>query len=302
MRRFIGGLGIVVCLLSLGASAHAEDPGEANRLYQAKDWNGAAAAYAALATQAPKNPMYAFRNGAALLALGRAKEAVPLFERAASLGFPPPLMQAWSARALARAGDKDGAFAQLTKATAGGFGQVSMLDTESDFATLRGDARFAAVREAADRNARPCAYAPEYRQLDFWIGEWDVTSSGAIAGENRIERILGDCVIYENWTGAQGVSGKSFNIWDSTTKEWRQTWVDSSGTLTEYRGHFVDGTMAYLAEGLIPGPDGKLTKTLQKMTFFDQKGTVRQLGENSTDGGKTWTVAYDLLYTRKAAR
>jgi hypothetical protein len=40
-------------------------------------------------------------------------------------------------------------------------------------------------------------------------------------------------------------------------------------------------------------------KTLQKMTFFDQHGTVRQLGETSTDDGKTWTVAYDLVYTRK---
>ncbi len=302
MQRWIGGLGIVVCLMTLGVPARAEDASEANRLYQAKDWKGAADAYAALASQSPKNPMYAFRHGASLLALGRAKDAVPRFETAASLGFPPPLMQAWSARALARAGDTEAALALLTKATAGGFGQVSMLDTEADFAPLRADKRFAAVREAADRNARPCAYAPEHRQFDFWIGDWDVTSSGALAGESHVERMLGDCVIYENWTGSQGVTGKSFNIWDSTTKEWRQTWVDSSGTLTEYHGRFVDGTMAYLAESLIPGPDGKLTKTQQKMTFFDQKGTVRQLGENSTDGGKTWSVAYDLLYTRKPAR
>jgi len=27
--------------------------------------------------------------------------------------------------------------------------------------------------------------------------------------------------------------------------------------------------------------------------------TVRQLGETSSDGGKTWVVSYDLTYTRK---
>ena len=37
-----------------------------------------------------------------------------------------------------------------------------------------------------------------------------------------------------------------------------------------------------------------------RMTFFNQGPTqVRQLGETSTDGGKTWTVSYDLTYVRK---
>jgi hypothetical protein len=36
------------------------------------------------------------------------------------------------------------------------------------------------------------------------------------------------------------------------------------------------------------------------MTFFNQgKDQVRQLGEQSTDGGQTWTVSYDLTYRRR---
>lgn len=289
---------IIACLLSLGLPAGAEDSAQADRMYQAKDWAGAAKAYEALARETPKNPVYAFRHGASLVGLGRGKDALPFFDAAAGLGFPRFLMQAWSARALARAGDKDGAFALLNTATAGGFGQLALLDAE-DFAALRDDPRFASVREAADRNARPCAHAPEYRQLDFWLGDWDVTSSGAVAGESHVERMLNECVVYENWSGAAGVTGKSFNLWDSTTKEWRQTWVDSTGTLTEFHGQLVDGNMIYRAQGLVPGPDGKLAPTHQRMTFFDRKGTVRQLGETSTDGGKTWSISYDLLYTRK---
>jgi hypothetical protein len=158
---------------------------------------------------------------------------------------------------------------------------------------------FATLREAVDRKARPCAYGPEFRQLDFWIGEWDVTSSGAPAGESHVEKMLGECVIFESWTGARGMVGKSFNLWDATNKEWRQTWVDSTGGLHEYHGAFGGGKMVYLADRLQAGPTGALQPTKLRMTFFDEGGTVRQLGEQSTDGGRTWAVSYDLLYTRK---
>jgi hypothetical protein len=39
---------------------------------------------------------------------------------------------------------------------------------------------------------------------------------------------------------------------------------------------------------------------LLRMTFTPiDANTVRQFGENSNDGGKTWTTAYDLTYRRK---
>ncbi len=290
----------LLCALAVSPAPQAPPPVEkADQLYQAKDYAAAATAYATLARQAPTHPLYAFRQGACLLALGRGQEALPFFDAAATLGYPAGLMQAWSARAYARIGQRDRSFAAIEKALANGFTDVAMLDGEADFAPLRSDARFAKLREAVDRKARPCAYGPEFRQLDFWIGDWDVTSSDARAGESRVEKMLGECVIFENWTGASGMVGKSFNLWDATIREWRQTWVDSTGGLHEYHGAFEDGKMVYLAERLQADPGGALQPTKLRMTFFDQGGTVRQLGEQSTDGGKTWAVSYDLLYTRK---
>lgn len=153
----------------------------------------------------------------------------------------------------------------------------------------------------ADRKARPCAYSAEARQLDFWIGDWAVTSNGAPDGESHVEKILNECVLFENWTGVRGFLGKSFSIWDGSRKEWRQTWVDTSGSLIEFHGAFADKRMRFVAEVIQVGPDGQPQNTQQRLTFFDQAGTVRQFGEQSTDGGKTWTVSYDLLYTRKSA-
>jgi hypothetical protein len=42
------------------------------------------------------------------------------------------------------------------------------------------------------------------------------------------------------------------------------------------------------------------TWMIQRMTFHNLgKDKVRQHGENSNDGGKTWQTSYDLEYRRK---
>jgi len=146
-----------------------------------------------------------------------------------------------------------------------------------------------------------CA-APEHRQFDFWVGDWDVTTGGKRAGESHVERILGGCVIFENWKGAGGGEGKSFNLYDTAHKRWQQTWVDASGGLIEFYGELRDGNMCYTTESPTRGPDGQLRKTLGRMTFFPHGASVRQLWEQSMDDGKTWSVAFDGLYTRKTTK
>jgi hypothetical protein len=62
---------------------------------------------------------------------------------------------------------------------------------------------------------------------------------------------------------------------------------DSSGTYKLYP----------LEAGDLPG--GK--KALQRITWSQLPGgKVRQFWESSTDGGKTWTVAFDGTYIRKS--
>src|SRR5689334_4174783 len=91
----------------------------------------------------------------------------------------------------------------------------------------------AAAAHAAPPPATPCT-APEYRQFDFWLGDWDVTNpAGKAAGHNRVTSEYGGCVLQEHWTGAGGSVGSSFNIYDPVRKVWHQTWVDNGGTLLE---------------------------------------------------------------------
>lgn len=142
----------------------------------------------------------------------------------------------------------------------------------------------------------PCD-GSEFRQFDFWVGDWDVfTPDGQLAGTNKVERMLGRCVISENWSGSKGTDGKSFNVYSAVDQKWHQTWVDSQGTLLELAGTFADGRM--VLEGDSPVANGNPLRnriTWQKLP----DGRVRQHWQVSADGGEKWTDAFIGLYTAK---
>ena len=153
--------------------------------------------------------------------------------------------------------------------------------------------------EAADgaQKPSPCS-GPEYRQFDFWIGDWSVTSGDQPAGTNSIHPIHGGCALQENWQGAGegGISGTSFNIYDRSSGKWHQTWVDASGTLLLLDGGLVDGVMVLSGER--PARDGK-GMALHRISWTpNEDGTVRQLWEVSQDEGGNWNVLFDGLYSR----
>src|SRR5262245_1825495 len=60
----------------------------------------------------------------------------------------------------------------------------------------------------ASEDTKPCASAAA-RQFDFWLGEWEVTARGKLAGINRISRAAGDCALLEEYQSQSGYSGKS---------------------------------------------------------------------------------------------
>jgi hypothetical protein len=137
---------------------------------------------------------------------------------------------------------------------------------------------------------------PEARQFDFWVGEWTVTNpTGKHAGNSRIESVAGGAGVLENWTGAAGYTGRSLNAWNAAKKQWQQYWVGSGGGVLELTGGLVDGRMVLSAEREVRGQ-----RRTERITWTpNADGTVRQHWEQSTDGGKTWSTAFDGLYRRK---
>jgi tetratricopeptide (TPR) repeat protein len=270
---------------------------EAAALLGASDWAGAVTAYRALLQSEASNARAAFGLGVALQQSGQYGDARDAFLQAQKLGYQPVNQIRYRlARAYAKLGDPTNALAMLDALVAAGFANATAMQSP-DFASLPAE-RFAAIVKSVNAAAHPCEGDPNYHAFDFWIGVWDVQPTGAprapAGATSRIERQLDGCVVQENWDPPGGPSGKSFNIYNRITKQWEQYWVDATGRITHYVGEFKpDGKLYYEAEQF--GSTQKL-----RMTFsHDGPDTVRQVGETSADGGKSWTVAYDLTYVRK---
>ena len=173
-------------------------------------------------------------------------------------------------------------------------------DSNAHLASLRADSRFAKMRQQAEHNLKPCASTAANRQFDFWLGEWNVetTQGGVPAGQSRIELILGDCVVQENWqSDGNPYSGKSYNI--------VQRGAQALGTILGGqlgRKHFLLRRTEGRRDGLLdrrnpPAGGPPLKRHLQFFKLGPDK--VRQFSQGSTDGGKTWSPEYDFTYVRK---
>lgn len=297
MKRKVLLLGLVGTMLLAGPGLRAQVVSAAEAAYRAQDWPQAAKEYGAVTEREPKNALAWYRLGLSLHKMARYQQAIPAFQHALDLGFARPYATYNIAAGYARLGDKAKTLEWVSRLAALGFQNVKQLETDEDFAALRTDAAFREALESLRRSATPCEYSAEHRQFDFWVGEWNVqNAAGQPAGSSSVQRILDGCVIFENWFGGGGGSGKSFNLYNTPKKKWQQYWVDSSGDVTLFEGGLEEGKMRLVGETF----PMKQATGMRRMTFTpvgpDQ---VRQVGEASPDGGKTWVPEYDLTYIRK---
>ena len=151
---------------------------------------------------------------------------------------------------------------------------------------------------AAQANAPTPCTAPPYRQLDFWIGEWEVVGpAGKVVGHNTIARAQGGCLVSERWRSVTGSDGESMNYFNPTTRTWHQVWVDNAGGVLMFTGTAATDEMVYRGE--TGRGDGAQR---HRMTLRRQgDGTVRQLWEtwpaaDTSEAAKT--VSFDGTYRR----
>ncbi|MEO8870727.1 MAG: hypothetical protein ABI357_07835 [Granulicella sp.] len=152
----------------------------------------------------------------------------------------------------------------------------------------------AAPSGSASKAATACA-APEYRQFDFFAGDWDTYDADAlnkVIARNKVDVILAGCVVQEDYRQNDGHHGESYSIYDAEHGIWHQTWVTNRGELLLLNGGMQGDQMTLT--GSQKTTDRK--SSLLRGVWYRQGSGVRETATRSTDGGKTWKPVFDIVF------
>ena len=150
---------------------------------------------------------------------------------------------------------------------------------------------------AAPASPPPGCNLPEYRQLDFWLGDWDTfdpANSTTSVARARIELIAAGCAVHELYEQTDGLIGDSILSFDPVRKLWQQTWVTNYGSLMVVAGRFKDGALSL--EGTTHLRNG--TSLLQRITWKTEGSAVRESSVVSKNGGRTWEPSFNVLFQK----
>ncbi len=267
---------------------------DASSLMATQDWPSAARAFQAITEAEPENGPAWFGLGRSLFNSRQVDRALEAYAKTLELGFQPPRTMIHLARCHAIKGEDAEAIAWLEKAAATGAGIFQAISTTQEFGRLRENAAFRDLIE----KIQPCN-SPAHHMLDFWLGSWRVVTGEdqRQVGKNSIQKILNGCAIIENWESGAGGEGKSLFYYHDVEKIWKQVWITDGQRLKEK--HLIavlDGGVVRF-QGEIPLPDGGFV--LDRTTLVPlPENRVRQIIEQSADGGETWQVGFDALYVQ----
>ena len=89
-----------------------------------------------------------------------------------------------------------------------------------------------------------------------------------------------------------GPEFRQFDFQDAGRGVWHQSWVTNRGTLLLLDGRLENGRM--VLTGSEQTADG--AASLLRGSWWAEGKDVRERAERSTDGGKTWTPVFDIVF------
>jgi hypothetical protein len=164
---------------------------------------------------------------------------------------------------------------------------------------LLGPALIAVAAAPAAAHAQTAKPAPAscssaaFHAFDFWIGGWDVydAADNSLTAHATIARVENGCALREEYRALDGSGGESLSSWDAAQKMWRQRWVSTRGAIASIAGNRTGSSIT------LTGPEsGTHTPDLVRGTWTPEPGGVREVGERSADGGRTWQPWFDLHF------
>ena len=141
--------------------------------------------------------------------------------------------------------------------------------------------------------------APEAKQLDFWLGTWDVAwqgSAGPLTGTNTITKQ--GCVVIEHFDGplgAAGYIGNSASAWVPSLRKWVQHYRDTSGFVASYVGG-VEGRAFILYRATPNLAIANIARLVWRDITPDR---MVWTNDRTPDDGATWVPSLTIIYARR---
>jgi len=286
---------LVLLICSVPMLAQSAELQTASEFARQGRWKEASAAYQA-AVAANDG------DGAAWMGLGEAQlqqsqfpEAKASFGKAAALGFRPVMNRVNLARVGAKAGESAAVYNILRALNEDGLAGTArpIVLNSTEFSEMLHSEAF---RRFVQTEMAPCR-ATIFHDFDFWIGDWKVLDpDGNLVGENVVTAEQDGCLLVEHWKASGAPqTGSSFNYFDIRDKKWHQLYIDNSGNAGAFpamSGRLENGRMVLLTDPAV--------KPMSRWTWYAlSSDKVRQMAEQSLDGGQTWRTTWDSVYVRK---
>jgi hypothetical protein len=115
---------------------------------------------------------------------------------------------------------------------------------------------------------------------------------GKVVARNRVTLALGGCAVREVYEQVDGMVGESLSLYDASRRRWHQSWVTNRGSLLLLNGGPEGERMVLTGPDRLP--DG--AASLLRGVWWKEGTDVREKADRSTDGGKTWSPVFDIVF------
>lgn len=149
----------------------------------------------------------------------------------------------------------------------------------------------------------PACSSKAFRQLDFWVGDWNLTYDQGPdkpkgAAHNTITKNeMGNCVITENFS-MPGFNGTSVSTFHKPIGKWRQTWVDDQGGYYDLIGGPAPKGADYDFGLELVHPEGVKAPYLRMIWQIKDKDNLVWRWQSHGADEQEWKDRWVLDYTR----
>lgn len=151
------------------------------------------------------------------------------------------------------------------------------------------------------QNTIPCNADPEFKKLDFLVGNWIIKdrSQNKVIAKSSVHKISKGCALMEERVDVEGFVANSLIYFNLDEYAWKQVWISES---PRSRGGVKEKVMDDFApvnsvrfSGSYISKKGK--HVLERMTFtrLPNSSFIQKI-ETSENGGMNWELTFEGIY------